>query len=115
VCGQALPVDRICGNPVCHFDDRYFTRVWAISMRTGQMRAAITRYEYDGKWGWAAIFGRILVGFLGQNPGMFGPYHLITPARPTPVQSPSAASITRGGSWKPRRSRSRSPGHLPTT
>jgi predicted amidophosphoribosyltransferase len=80
VCGQALPVDGKCGNPVCHFDDRYFTRVWAISMRTGQMRAAITRYKYDGKWGWAAIFGRILVGFLGQNPGTFGPYHLITPS-----------------------------------
>src|SRR5918994_1018502 len=30
VCGQALPEDGRCGNPVCHFEDRYFTRVWAI-------------------------------------------------------------------------------------
>lgn len=82
VCGQALPADGRCGNPVCHFDDRYFTRVWAISMRTGQMRDAISRYKYDGKWGWAAIFGRILVGFLGENQARFGGYDLIT-ASPT--------------------------------
>jgi len=80
VCGQALPADGRCGNPVCHFDDRYFTRVWAISMRTGQMRDAISRYKYDGKWGWAAIFGRILVGFLGENQARFGSYDLITPS-----------------------------------
>lgn len=67
VCGQALPADGRCGNPICDFDDRYFTRVWAISVRTGQMRAAITRYKYDEKWGWAAIFGRILVGFVGAG------------------------------------------------
>ena len=82
MCGQALPADGRCGNPVCHFDDRYFTRVWAISMRTGQMRDAISRYKYDGKWGWAAIFGRILVGFLGENQARFGGYDLIT-ASPT--------------------------------
>jgi predicted amidophosphoribosyltransferase len=68
------------GNPVCHFGDRYFTRVWAISMRTGQMRAAITRYKYEGKWGWAAIFGRILVGFLAQNRAVFSTYDVITPS-----------------------------------
>lgn len=80
VCGQALPADGECGNPVCHFDDRYFTRVWAISMRTGQMRDAITRYKYHGKWGWAAIFGRILVGFLAEHQREFAPYDLITPS-----------------------------------
>ncbi len=80
VCGQALPEDGRCGNPVCHFEDRYFTRVWAISMRTGQMRAAITRYKYDGRWGWAAIFGRILVGFLTAHRATFGAYDLIVPS-----------------------------------
>jgi predicted amidophosphoribosyltransferase len=80
VCGQALPADGRCGNPVCHFDDRYFTRVWAISMRTGEMRAAITRYKYEGKWGWAAIFGRILVGFLAENRSLFAAYDLMTPS-----------------------------------
>ena len=80
VCGQALPADGRCANPVCHFDDRYFTRVWAISMRTGQMRAAITRYKYERRWGWAAIFGRILVGFLDEHRATFSAYDLITPS-----------------------------------
>jgi predicted amidophosphoribosyltransferase len=80
VCGQALPDDGRCANPVCHFDDRYFTRVWAVSMRTGQMRTAISRYKYDEKWGWAAIFGRILTGFLSQYQSTFGSYELITPS-----------------------------------
>lgn len=80
VCGQALPAAGRCANPVCHFDDRYFNRVWAISMRTGQMRAAITRYKYDGRWGWAAIFGRIVVGFLAENRSALGGYDLIIPS-----------------------------------
>ena len=49
-------------------------------MRTGQMRVAITRYKYDGRWGWAAIFGRILVGFLAEHRSAFGTYDLITPS-----------------------------------
>jgi predicted amidophosphoribosyltransferase len=80
VCGQALAADGECGNPVCHFDDRFFTRVWAISMRTGQMRDAITRYKYHEKWGWGAIFGRILVGFLSEHQATFGEYDVITPS-----------------------------------
>lgn len=44
------------------------------------MRAAITRYKYDEKWGWAAIFGRILVGFLNEHRATFGEYDLITPS-----------------------------------
>jgi predicted amidophosphoribosyltransferase len=80
VCGQALPGDGRCANPVCHFDDRYFARVWAVSMRTGQMRTAISRYKYDEKWGWAAIFGRILIGFLSEHRSTFASYDLITPS-----------------------------------
>lgn len=80
VCGQALPPDGRCANPVCHFDDRFFDRVWAVSMRTGQMRDAISRYKYDGKWGWAAIFGRILVGFLAEHRARFSGYDLIIPS-----------------------------------
>lgn len=49
-------------------------------MRTGQMSAAITRYKYDGRWGWAAIFGRILVGFLAEHRSEFVTYDLITPS-----------------------------------
>lgn len=37
-------------------------------------------YKYDGKWGWAGIFGRILVGFLDENSDEFGDYDLIIPS-----------------------------------
>lgn len=80
VCGQALPADGTCGNPVCHFYDRHFTRVWAISMRTGQMRHAITRFKYHDRVGWAAIFGRILVGFLAEHQAEFAGYDIVTPS-----------------------------------
>lgn len=92
VCGQGLPANGRCGNPVCHFDDRYFHRVWPISMRTGQMSAAITRYKYDGRWGWAAIFGRILVGLLAEHRSEFVTYDLITPS-PTYLGSDTARAF----------------------
>jgi hypothetical protein len=87
------------------------TRVWAISMRTGEMRAAITRYKYDGKWGWAAIFGRILVGLLNENRATFGTYDLITP-------SPSYARVAgppAPGSGRPGRHGPRVPRATPVT
>jgi predicted amidophosphoribosyltransferase len=92
VCGQALRHDGACANPVCSFHDRFFTHVWAISMRTGQMRHAITRYKYEGKWGWAAIFGRLLVGFLSEHQSTFHEYDFITPS-PTYVGPGSARTF----------------------
>lgn len=80
VCDQRLRADGTCGNPICNWDDRYFRFVWAISMRTGQMRQAISRYKYDERWGWAAIFGRLLVGFLDENSIVFSGYDLIIPS-----------------------------------
>jgi predicted amidophosphoribosyltransferase len=80
VCDQTLKPDGTCGNPMCNWDDRYFEWVWAISMRTGQMKQAIDRYKYGEKRGWAAIFGRILAGFLGENRSIFGTYDLIIPS-----------------------------------
>lgn len=80
VCDQALKADGACGNPVCNWDDRYFSSVWAITMRTGEMKRSITRYKYEGRWGWSAIFGRILVGFLNENAGIFEDYDLIVPS-----------------------------------
>jgi predicted amidophosphoribosyltransferase len=81
-CGLALKETGGCGNPVCNWtvDERHFDRLWAISMRTGPMRDAISRYKYDGRTGWGQIFGRILVGFLAENRDAFGPYDVITPS-----------------------------------
>ena len=77
VCELPLLADGKCGNPLCSWTDRYFTRVRAISMRTGEMEQAIARYKYDGKWGWAMIFGRILVGYLNAHAGEFDGYDAV--------------------------------------
>ena len=80
-CGLPLKPDGTCGNPVCNWgEDRYFDRVWAISMRTGAMRTAISRYKYDERVGWAGIFGRILVGFLNERREDFTHNDLIIPS-----------------------------------
>lgn len=44
------------------------------------MQWAISRYKYDGKWGWRAIFGRILVGYLNEHADEFSDYDAITPS-----------------------------------
>jgi predicted amidophosphoribosyltransferase len=46
------------------------------------LERAITRYKYEGKMGWALIFGRILAGFLEQEAPTFEPFDLII-ASPT--------------------------------
>jgi len=80
VCELPLPADGECGNPLCGWADRHFTRIRAISMRTGEMERAIARYKYDRKRGWRAIFGRILVGYLSEHADEFQAYDAITPS-----------------------------------
>lgn len=82
VCEQGLEESGECPNWVCRFDDRYFTSVWAVSMLTGALREAIIAYKYNNRWGWAAIFGRVVVGFLDSRADEFGEYNLII-ASPT--------------------------------
>jgi predicted amidophosphoribosyltransferase len=62
-----------CGNPLCNrpVDERGWEYIWAVSMRTGALKRAISAYKYDGKWGWAYIFGRVVVGFLEALPEDF--------------------------------------------
>ncbi len=45
--------------------------------RGGARLSAITRYKYQERWGWAIIFGRILVGFLDEHAPTFRPYDLL--------------------------------------
>ncbi len=65
-CEGALKDDGSCGNPLCNkpVDARGWRMIWAVSMRTGELKAAISAYKYDGCWGWAHIFGRVLIGHL---------------------------------------------------
>jgi predicted amidophosphoribosyltransferase len=55
-------------------------------MRTGPLRGAIDRYKVDGKWGWAGIFGRVLLGYLNAHTENFDRYDLVIPS-PTYVGS----------------------------
>jgi predicted amidophosphoribosyltransferase len=80
VCDLPRASAEKCGNVVCHWPDRYFARVRAISIRTGEMQWAISRYKYDRKPGWRAIFGRILIGFLDEHFDEFTGYDAITPS-----------------------------------
>ncbi len=82
LCELPLKADGNCGNPVCNWseEDRGFTWVWALSMRTGALSQAIDRYKVDGKTGWGWIFGRVIVGYLNANRSIFDRYYLIIPS-----------------------------------
>lgn len=69
-----------CGNPVCGWADRKFTWNRAISFRTNELKAAISRYKYDGKWGWSLVFGRVLAGFLNENRKLIQKFDAIIPS-----------------------------------
>jgi len=83
VCDQRFILGK-CPNIVCSFTDRHFDRVSAISMRSGPLEAAINRYKYEERRAWATIFGRILVGYLDDNPGYWWTFDFIV-ASPTYV------------------------------
>jgi predicted amidophosphoribosyltransferase len=82
LCELALKTDGSCGNPLCSWeeDSRFFTWVWAISMRTGPLSRAIDRYKVEGRRAWAAIFGRVLLGYLNAHETTFAGYDLIVPS-----------------------------------
>ena len=82
LCELALKDDGSCGNPLCNWDEdsRFFKWVWAISMRTGPLKRAIDRYKVDGKRAWAAIFARVLLGYLNADDAVFRRYDLIIPS-----------------------------------
>jgi predicted amidophosphoribosyltransferase len=67
VCDQAFGEGQTtCRNPVCGMtpDERWFDWNYAIAMRTAWLKSAIDSYKYSDQRHWAAIFGRILIGFL---------------------------------------------------
>jgi predicted amidophosphoribosyltransferase len=86
VCDRPYAPDdeSMCGNPLCNRDDRWFNWNFAISMRTGELKAAISRYKYDEQWGWSYIFGRVVAGFLEEQARTFDQFDVIT-ASPTYV------------------------------
>ncbi|MEU8352280.1 ComF family protein [Streptomyces sp. NPDC048845] len=70
VCSQATAPGRPCGNRLCALpeEQRGFSRVDAVAMYSGALREKIHKLKYDGAYGWAMIFGRLLVGWMESHP-----------------------------------------------
>lgn len=64
VCSQRLEGDQPCRNRLCHDPQRRIERIDAVAYLSGALHEKIISYKYDGKSGWALIFGRLLVGWL---------------------------------------------------
>lgn len=81
-CNQRLPESGACFNYWCKrpLNERYFSFIHAIAMRSGALQSAINRYKYDGKTGWAGIFGRVLVGYMDEAPARIQGWDAIVPS-----------------------------------
>ena len=81
-CDQRLPPSGECSNYWCRrpLEDRYFSYIYAIAMRSGSLEAAINLYKYGNRTGWASIFARVLVGYLDEAPDAFLPWDAIIPS-----------------------------------
>ena len=82
ICNQELPESGRCSNYWCNrpADERYFDLIYAVAMRSGPLQSAISLYKYDDKKGWAAIFGRVLVGYLDEHPRVMEGWDAIIPS-----------------------------------
>ncbi|GGS45324.1 ComF family protein [Streptomyces violaceus] len=86
VCSQAVASNRQCSNRLCALPEaeRGFSRVDAVAVYSGGLRDKIHRLKYDGAYGWAIIFGRLLVGWMESHPEqMRGVDHVV--GNPTAV------------------------------
>ena len=63
VCSQEQNRSQ-CRNRLCTSTDRLITKIEATTLHTRSVRRLVSRYKYDGKSGWAHIFGRLLLGHL---------------------------------------------------
>lgn len=68
VCSQTLAhTGATCTNTICTWPPqrRFFTRVDALAIYSGALEMALRRFKYPPRrHGWAAIFGRLLIGWL---------------------------------------------------
>ena len=68
ICAQQLTAWGKCGNDLCRQPDRAIDRIEAISIYSGALKEKIVRLkDSDRRWGWASIFGRLVLGYLNLN------------------------------------------------
>ncbi len=66
ICSQALTATGSCANRLCR-GPCYITRISAVATYSGDLATKIKALKYQGKWGWAHIFGRLVTGHLDAN------------------------------------------------
>ncbi|MEU6355202.1 phosphoribosyltransferase family protein [Streptomyces sp. NPDC047072] len=92
VCSQAVAPGGQCGNRLCTLplQQRGFSRVDAVAVYSGALKDKIHKLKYEGRRGWAMIFGRLLVGWMESHPErMRGVDYVVgNPTHPTrqPIQ-----------------------------
>lgn len=92
VCSQAVASDSRCVNRLCALPEaqRGFSRVDAVAVYSGDLRDKIRKLKYEGRSGWAMIFGRLRVGWMESHAEqMSGVDHVIgnpTHAGRQPIQ-----------------------------
>lgn len=67
VCDQDVPVGSSCSNWLCRQQNRRIDRIRAIAVYSEPLRGKILKLKYDGKIGWARIFGRLLFGYIEKH------------------------------------------------
>jgi predicted amidophosphoribosyltransferase len=109
ICSQALEPDGACPNWLCADPRRRIAKIHAIAYQSGPLKRVIGRYKYDEKYGWAAIFGRLVLGWLEQNAAQDPPDLIV--ANPTYTGAggrrrphteqvlEAAAKEDKGGRW----------------
>jgi predicted amidophosphoribosyltransferase len=88
ICSQMLADDGSCPNWLCDDAGRQIERIDAIAYLSGELRAKIHRYKYEGKTGWSLVFGRLLLGWLEAHAAEYRPDLIV--ANPTYL-APGAA------------------------
>ena len=66
VCSQALDDSGRCANRICR-EPHVIERISAIATYSDPLATSIKRLKYQGKWGWALIFGRLVTGYLDAH------------------------------------------------
>lgn len=84
VCSQYLEPNGTCRNWLCLDPTRRIERIDAIAYFSGPLHSKILSYKSENKFGWAAIFGRVLVGWLERHLSLEMPDLIV--ANPTWVE-----------------------------
>jgi predicted amidophosphoribosyltransferase len=77
LCRQELEDGR-CPSAVCNLDDPGFSRIYTVCDRPEVMWRVVMAYKYEEQRAWAAILGRVLVGFLDEHRDELAGFDLIT-------------------------------------